>query len=630
MEKTPVRTIGKYEIIAKVAEGGMGALYKARHPTLDRTVLLKKLTLRGGSQFIERFRREARIMMDFRNDHIVQVYDHFKEGTHYYIVEEYVDGISLDALIRKERSLSNEAAMLILYEVCWALKYAHDKQVIHRDIKPGNILISRQGEVKLVDFGIATSLEDTEDGLTREGMVLGTPSYIPPEQIDDAKSVDRRADIYSLGVVLYEMLTGKTPFPGSFTAETIHLIHKGKYTPVRRLNPRCTRLLRKVARTCMKVNRRRRYQDVKEIIRLLERRIKRRDPVSLQNAVKSLVEGTAIGSLFRGKRTWLAWALPFFLGACILAAGGWYAYQQGWWFETFEAERYGLLVVSAVVDASYKEPDEIFFQPALYKEEDNQLTRITGVDFGIHQDAARGSAESFALASRKVYLPAGRYRMKVSLEGELLWSSFILAPRVVQRRQFSTVDGMQISLRQGNGRRVLEVRPTVTDAATGEDLTWSSQVSVLLFNRWVPCGLTAPEGLTSGGSYKFRVEREGYYPQVYSLVVKSYQTELHVDARLVPRPGMLAVRSRAPGAKLLLNGSEYYLAGGKDGTYEKLASLETGNRQILLGPGDYRLTVRRPPDQEKSVSFRLTPMGTVSVSVDFDEKQGVLDVSLDK
>ncbi len=433
MEKSPVRRIGKYEIISKVAEGGMGSLYKARHPTLDRIVLLKKLTLRGGSQFVERFKREARIMMDFKNDHIVQVHDHFKEGQHYYIVEEYVDGISLDALIRRERYLSNDAAVLILYEVCRALKYAHDKQVIHRDIKPGNILLSRQGEVKLVDFGIATSLEDTEDGLTREGMVLGTPSYIPPEQIDDAKNVDKRADIYSLGVVLYEMLTGRTPFPGSFTAETIHLIHKGKYIPPRKLNPGSTRLLRRIARKCMRVKRHRRYQDLKEIIVLLERRIRKRDPASLQGAVKSVVEGKAIGGLFKGKRTWLAWAMPILVVACLLAAGGWYAYRQGWWFETFEPGRYGLLVVSAVVDASYKEPEEIFFQPVLYREQDNELTRIVGVDFGLHPDASRASAETFTLSSKKVYLPPGRYRMKVSLEGEL--SLELVHPRAARRAE---------------------------------------------------------------------------------------------------------------------------------------------------------------------------------------------------
>jgi eukaryotic-like serine/threonine-protein kinase len=389
MEKSPVRRIGKYEIISKVAEGGMGALYKARHPTLDRTVLLKKLTLRGGSQFIERFKREARMMMDFKNDHIVQVHDHFKEGSYYYIVEEYVDGISLDALIRRERYLSNDAAMLILYEVCKALKYAHDKQVIHRDIKPGNILLSRQGEVKLVDFGIATSLEDTDDGLTRDGMVLGTPSYIPPEQIDDAKNVDRRADIYSLGIVVYEMLTGRTPYPGSFTAETIHLIHRGRYTPPHKLNPGTARLLRRIARKCMRVKPRRRYQDLKEVIRLLEKRIRRRDPASLQHAVKNVVEGKEIGSLFRRKRTWLAWFVPAIVLAGVLAAGAWYLYQQGWWFETFEPGRYGLLVVSAVVDSTYKETDEVFFQPALYRDDDNQLTRMNGIDFGLHQDASR-------------------------------------------------------------------------------------------------------------------------------------------------------------------------------------------------------------------------------------------------
>ena len=134
MDTRHPRKIGKYELIAKVAQGGMGALYKARHPTLDRVVLLKKLEFRGGSGSVERFRREARLMMDFKNEHIVQVYDHFKEGSHFYIVEEYVDGISLEALIRRERYLSTDAAMLIFLEVCKALKYAHDKQVIHRDI----------------------------------------------------------------------------------------------------------------------------------------------------------------------------------------------------------------------------------------------------------------------------------------------------------------------------------------------------------------------------------------------------------------------------------------------------------------------------------------------------------------
>jgi serine/threonine-protein kinase len=316
------RKVGKYTILSKIAQGGMGAVYKAKHPTLKRLVLLKKLTLRGGPQFIERFRREARIMMDFKNDHIVQVYDHFKEGSSYYIAEEFVDGISLEQLIKRERYLSNEAAALIFYEVCKGLQHAHEKGVIHRDMKPGNILISNQGEVKLVDFGIATSLEHSEEGLTRDGMTLGTPSYIPPEQIDNAKTVDRRADIYSLGVVLYEMLTGKTPFPGSFTAETIALIHKGKYTPPKRINPKIAPALAKIVAKSMKPNRRRRFQDLRQIIRRLERRIKRRDPATIKRALKRVIQGREIGDIYRRRRSWAFWLfLGLFLAALLAAAG---------------------------------------------------------------------------------------------------------------------------------------------------------------------------------------------------------------------------------------------------------------------------------------------------------------------
>ena len=199
-----ITKVGKYNIVELIAKGGMGALYKAKHPTLKRFVILKQLTLRGGSGFILRFKREASLMIDFRNERIVQVYDHFREGSSYYIAMEYVEGKSLDKLIEERGFISNEAAVLIFTEICKGLKYAHDKGVIHRDIKPANILISNEGEVKLVDFGIATSKEGDDDGLTKAGMTLGTPAYMSPEQIADTRKVDKRADIYSMGVVFYE------------------------------------------------------------------------------------------------------------------------------------------------------------------------------------------------------------------------------------------------------------------------------------------------------------------------------------------------------------------------------------------------------------------------------------------
>ena len=144
--------IGKYPILSEIGRGGMGAVYIANHPSLKRKVIIKRLILTGNQDVVERFRREANLMMDFRNENIVQVYDHFKEAGFYHIVMEYVDGITLEDLIRQKRYLKNEAALLIFHEICKALKYAHDQQVIHRDIKPANILISKEGVVKLVDF----------------------------------------------------------------------------------------------------------------------------------------------------------------------------------------------------------------------------------------------------------------------------------------------------------------------------------------------------------------------------------------------------------------------------------------------------------------------------------------------
>ena len=207
-------------------------------------MLLKKLALGGGAGIVERFKREARIMMDLNSERIVQVYDHFKEGTHYYIVEEFVEGISLDALIRRERYLSNEAAMLILYEVCRALKFAHDRQVIHRDIKTGEHPHLEPGRGEAGGLGHChLDGGGREDGLTKDGTMLGTPAYVPPEQIENAKNVDKPRGHLLCRHRAVRDADRENPVPGSFTAETIRLIHRGKYILPARLNPRASRFL---------------------------------------------------------------------------------------------------------------------------------------------------------------------------------------------------------------------------------------------------------------------------------------------------------------------------------------------------------------------------------------------------
>jgi serine/threonine protein kinase len=622
------RKVGKYTILSKIAQGGMGAVYKAKHPTLKRYVLLKKLTLRGGPQFIERFRREARIMMDFKHDHIVQVYDHFKEGSSYYIAEEFVDGVSLEQLIRRERYLSNEAAALIFYEVCKGLQHAHEKGVIHRDMKPGNILISNQGEVKLVDFGIATSLEHSEEGLTRDGMTLGTPSYIPPEQIDNAKTVDRRADIYSLGVVLYEMLTGKTPFPGSFTAETIALIHKGKYTHPKRINPKVAPGLAKIIAKSMKPNRRRRFQDLRQIIRRLERRIKRRDPASIRRALKRVIQGREIGDIYRPRRGWVFWLFVGLFLSALLAAGGYYLYLKGYHHEFLQPDQYGSLIVSADIPASYKDPKDIYIASVLYRETEGELIRIEDAPFRFRAKQNEEQEESYILESERLYLQTGRYRLKVNLEGQLHWESFFLGSRTFQKQHLDTSAGrrLQIQLEQ-TPLLPLEVRYSVTDIRTGVDLTGTTGFFVFLNNRWVRWNRRVAATLTTGTSYRFRVDHAGYYPQSFNLMIKAYQPLLQLDVQLIPYPGTLVIESDAGGLKVLLDDSPSYLSGGTERVYGALEPLEAGSRELVLDPGEYLLTIKKDEQLSRSIQVPVVSEATARVRVHYDRAEKTLEVT---
>jgi eukaryotic-like serine/threonine-protein kinase len=538
-----IKKIGKYEIIAKIAQGGMGALYKARHPTLDRVVLLKKLALQGGgSQFVERFRREARLMMDFKHEHIVQVHDHFKEGSHYYIVEEFVDGISLEALIRRERYLSTDAAMLIFLEVCKALKYAHDKQVIHRDIKPGNVLLSREGDVKLVDFGIATSREEPDDGLTREGTILGTPAYIAPEQIDDARSVDRRADIYSLGVLLYEMITGRTPYPGSFTAETIRLIHRGRYLSARRLNPTASPFLVKVARTCMKVRRARRYQYLAPIIGLLERRIRRHDEESIRSAVRAIVEAKELPALSRRRGSWGGRLLVAFLLGAVLAGAAWFLWSAGIVHEYVLPSRYGALVVS--VDLDRARAPVVVPRPVLYREVNGSTRPVERLDFGFRENRARDTAQRTVLESRRLYLPAGQYRIFLGIEGELSFRSFTVRPRTEQRTLLSTLNGQRVAFEPGAGTPLpLEFHVAVFDDPSGRDITAESVLLFFSVDRWIPLGEAIREGIRSGDHYRLRIGSPGHEAQDFEMDVPRFEPVVNIEAHLAPAGAAAGART---------------------------------------------------------------------------------------
>jgi serine/threonine protein kinase len=204
-----------YEILSLLGRGGMGAVYKGRQKSLDRSVAIKILPPEAGDddmQFVERFKNEARTMAKMNHPAIVHVYD-FGETTEgqLYIVMEFIDGTDVAQMILSQGRLPEAHALSITAHVCDALQYAHTHGVIHRDIKPANVLINQEGQVKVADFGLAKATDASQMGLTKTNMAMGTPDFVSPEALMPGVTLDGRADLYAVGVMLYQMLTGNVP-----------------------------------------------------------------------------------------------------------------------------------------------------------------------------------------------------------------------------------------------------------------------------------------------------------------------------------------------------------------------------------------------------------------------------------
>ena len=207
---------GRYAIIERVGTGGMAEVYRARDELLGREVAVKVLSERFSRDrsFVERFRREAQAAANLNHPNIVSLFDYGSDDGTYFIVMEFIDGSSLSDIVHREGALMPERAAEIASDVAKALERAHAQGLVHRDIKSGNIMITRTGQTKVTDFGIARAVgRDGEQTMTQTGMVIGTAAYLSPEQAQ-GNPVDGRSDVYSLGVVLFEMLTGRTPFSG--------------------------------------------------------------------------------------------------------------------------------------------------------------------------------------------------------------------------------------------------------------------------------------------------------------------------------------------------------------------------------------------------------------------------------
>jgi len=255
---------GRYQIIEELGKGGMGKVYKAQDTDLKEKVAIKLLKpeIAADKKTIERFRNELKFARKIRHKNVCQMYDLNKEEGAHYITMEYVAGEDLKSMIRMMGQLSSGKTIFIAKQVCEGLAEAHRLGVVHRDLKPQNIMIDKDGNARIMDFGIARSLKTK--GITATGVMIGTPEYMSPEQVE-GKDVDQRSDIYSLGVILYEMVTGRVPFEGD-TPFTIGMKHKGEEPKdPKELNTQLPEDLNLIILRCLEKDREKRYQSAGEV-----------------------------------------------------------------------------------------------------------------------------------------------------------------------------------------------------------------------------------------------------------------------------------------------------------------------------------------------------------------------------
>ncbi|MGD9346296.1 MAG: serine/threonine-protein kinase, partial [Candidatus Aminicenantes bacterium] len=268
----------RYEVIEELGKGGMGKIFRVYDKKLEEEVALKLLDteILEDKKTLKRFRNELKLARKIGHKNVCKLYDLNEEEGVPFITMEYVPGEDLKSFMKRSRQLTLGTALTIAKQVCEGLVEAHSLGIVHRDLKPGNIMIDTEGNAKIMDFGIARSVQG--ESITRTGVMVGTPDYMSPEQVE-GKSIDARTDLYSLGVILYEMAAGKVPFEGD-TPITVGVKHKTeKPREPKAINPQIPEALNRVILRCMAKDKEKRYKSANELLSAL-RSIERELPTT--------------------------------------------------------------------------------------------------------------------------------------------------------------------------------------------------------------------------------------------------------------------------------------------------------------------------------------------------------------
>ncbi len=513
--------IGKYKIQEVVARGGMGVVYKAMHPNLKHQVVIKKLTIRGNKPVLERFKREARVLLELQHANIVRMFDYFTEGSFHYIVLELVDGMSLDKLIRKAQKLSWPTALLLVRDSCKALKFAHVKGIIHRDIKPGNILISTKGEIKLADFGIASMEKESEseEDITQIGVTLGTPAYMPPEQFGDSKNVTARADIYALGIMLYEMITGKKPYNANMSPETLILIKKGQYTAPHKIEKTIPKSISRIIKKMMHPQPNKRYKNIDAVLKAVNKQLNKFEikPIRV-SMVKLMLMKSYTEQAFIPKHKSLHKLFLIVVSSLVVVVGSIFAWQQGYIHATILRRLYTPITVTLETSKTSALSSGVPMSAQFYFNDNADIPMVKNSlrEFKMQHE----TNDSEVYRAKPVYVTRGMYRVKVVVGSDVFWKSL----RVDENEQNIIFD---IHTAEA---RTLRIKTLAFDMETGENLSSKTNFLVFFNNSWVNINDLTRGELKTGSVLKIRAESEGYITENFSLLIEWYQDELTIEA----------------------------------------------------------------------------------------------------